>query len=127
MSTRQLSPEFYLIFKVGLPLLKLLNLCRVFGVMPVVLLPFNIDSPYIVHTSIMVCICYSCVCLTLLTLFNLRQISMFRSVCLLPYNLGSSYLVPPLIIVRKYKQDIGHLTLALLSWSTLCRKEIVIM
>ena len=72
------------------------------------------------------CICYSCVYLTLLTLFNLRKIVMPRSVSLLPYNLGSSHLVPPLIMLGKCKQDIGHLTLALLSWSIFCLNKFVI-
>ena len=81
-------------------------------------LSYNLGSPYLVQTLIMVCTCQPGMChLTLSSFwgsidFNLCQVFMIKSVSLLPYNLGSSYLIHTLIMVCTCQPGMCHLTLS---------------
>ena len=74
--------------------------CQVFVIRSVFPLPYNIGSPYLIHTLIIDSTCQPGMYYLNLTSFssslkllNLHQVFMIRSVSLLPYNLGSPYLV----------------------------------
>lgn len=105
-----------------------LNLCQVFVIGSIVSITYQhsltIYGRHIDHGVYMFFMCISSGrCLILLTLFNLHHMFMLRSVSLLSY-LGSSYLLPPLIIEGWCQPATGHLILASLSWSILCRTNV---